>query len=170
MVVSPWVPSITVCQFPNSAHTSANGLIVQRLSVKAFVTCHLFPAGTLTDTVTLEKLNNICKWVFTQEFVQFPWWHGLEGLVRGSKDRVDPVAAERLRQPRRLDGGYQHAADTHMGDVTHTWKMSPACEGCHLPTHTSPLRAGGAQPAGITPQPHLCTKRNNSHLSFLHKC
>lgn len=164
----PWL-SVPGChpspgyQFLNSAHTSANGLIIQRLSVKPFVTCYLFPAGTLTDTVTLEKLNNIRKWVFTQEFVQFPWWHGLEGLVRGSKDRVDSVAAERLRQPRRLDGGYQHAADTHMEDVTCLWGLSLA--------HTYLATAGRRSPAcWHSPQPHLYTKRNNSHLSFLHEC
>lgn len=87
--------------------------------------CQLFPAGTLTDIVTLEKLKNAFKLVFTQEFVQFSRWHGLEGFICGSKDRVDPFPVEHLRQPCRLDGGYQHAVDTAQN-------VSPALRGLSL--------------------------------------
>lgn len=80
--------------------------------------CQLFPAETLTDTVTLEKLKNVLRLLFTQEFVQFSRWQGLEGFIGRGEDRVDPFPVEGLGQPCRLDGGYQHAADTYTEKVT----------------------------------------------------
>lgn len=135
MVVGPWVP----LPFARSFLLEASSLVVKCLSVKPCVMCQLFPAGTLTNAVTLEKLKHVLKLAFTQEFVQFFRRHGLEGLVRGSEDSVDPFPVECLRQPCRLDGGDQHAVGTHTENVTCPWGLS----------YTSPLRAGGAQSTGI---------------------
>ena len=82
---------------------------------------HAGPAlswGTLTDTGTSEKLQGGLKLVFTQKFVPFSWWHGLESFIRGGEDCVDPVPVQRLRQPCSLDGGHQHAVGTHTENVT----------------------------------------------------
>lgn len=132
MVVGPWMPSL----FASSFILEDNSLFIKFLSVKPFVMCQLFPAGTLTNAVTLEKPKNVLKLAFTQEFVQFFWWHGLEGLICGSEDSVDPFPVECLHQPCRLDGGDQHAVGMHTENVTCLW--GPACCGyahrkCHLP-------------------------------------
>lgn len=142
MVVGPWMPSL----FASSFILEDNSLFIKFLSVKPFVMCQLFPAGTLTNAVTLEKPKNVLKLAFTQEFVQFFWWHGLEGLICGSEDSVDPFPVECLHQPCRLDGGDQHAVGMHTENVTCLWGLS----------YTSPLRVGGAQSTGI-------------HLSARHK-
>lgn len=42
----------------------------------------------------------------------------MEGFIRRSKDCVDAFPVEHLRQPSGLDGGYQHAVETHRGNVT----------------------------------------------------
>lgn len=120
------------------------------LSVKPFTTCQLFPAGTLTGT--LEKPIHVHKLVFTQEFVQFSWRHGLEGLIGGSKDCVDPFPVEHLRQPCSLDGGYQHSVDTRTERVTFP----------HIPRH-----CGQGEPGALGFTFHCLQKKGRFSLFLL---
>lgn len=83
----------------------------------------------------LGQQKHSAKLVLTHQFAQFSRWQGLEGFVGRSKDGVDPFPVEGLCQPGRLDGGHQHAVETHrahihllMGDPSSAWgwgKWSP---------------------------------------------
>ena len=116
--------------------------------------------------VTLEKMTNVLRWVFTHEFVQFSTGQGLEGFIGRSEDRVDSFPVEGLRQPCRLDGGHQHAVDTHMEHVTCQW-----AEGVVMCLNPAPLWAGGAQSTGIHTLAGFCTNREQSQsASPLQKC
>lgn len=106
--------------------------------------------------ITLEKLTNVLRWVFTHEFVQFSTGQGLEGFIGRSEDRVDSFPVEGLGQPCRLDGGHQHAVDMHMEHVTCQW-----AQGVVMCPNPAPLWAGGAQSTGIHTLAGFCTNRSN---------
>lgn len=112
--------------------------------------------------VTLEKMTNVLRWVFTHEFVQFSTGQGLEGFIGRSEDRVDSFPVEGLGQPCRLDGGHQHAVDTHMEPITCQW-----VEGVVMCPNPAPLWAGGAQSTAFTPLLGFVQTGSNPSLHLL---
>ena len=116
--------------------------------------------------ITLEKLANVLRWVFTHEFVQFSTGQGLEGFSGRSEDCVDSFPVEGLGQPCRLDGGHQHAVDTHMEHVTCQW-----AQGVIMCPNPAPLWAGGAYSNGIHTLVGFYTNREQSQsASPLQEC